>query len=400
MIRRDSYLTRIRPFINTDVVKILTGIRRCGKSVMLELIRDELKQSGATDDQFISINFEEMSNSHLLTAASLHAFVETRLDAVKADGQNVYLFFDEIQEVQDWERAINSLRTKSGIDIYLTGSNSRMLSGELASQLTGRYVEFTIYPFSFKEFLTARAVETPLTTQFNDYLALGGMPFLAAVNFDRSASRQYLQELFSSILLKDIVSRNAIRNTDQLSRVIEFALENIGRSFSANSVSDYFKSEKRQVATETVLNYLGYCQDAFLLYKSRRNDLVGKKLLTINEKYYCADHGLRQAVLGGDDSDIGAVLENVVYLELLRRDFNVTIGKLADREVDFVAEKDGATTYVQVSYLLASADTIEREFGVLRDIKDNHPKLVLSMDEVNMSRGGIVHQNIRDFLLS
>jgi predicted AAA+ superfamily ATPase len=365
---------------------------------MLELVQEELKLKGILSDQFISINFEEMSNSHLLDAKALHEFAESRIAVLQKAGKKAYLFFDEIQEVEDWEKAINSLRVNPNTDIYLTGSNSKLLSGELASYLTGRYVEFTIYPFSFKEFLVARNSEASTASQFNDYLALGGMPFLAAVNFDRSASRQYLQELFNSILLKDVVRKNSIRNTDQLNRVVEFALENIGKTFSASSVSNYFMSEKRQVATETVLNYLGYCQDAFLLYRSKRNDLKGKKLLTVNEKYYCADHGLREAVLGNSNKDIGEVLENIVYLELLRRNYSITIGKLGDKEIDFVAEKDGALTYIQVTYLLASEDTIEREFGVLRDVKDNYPKLVLSLDEVDMSREGIEHQNIRDFL--
>lgn len=399
MIKRDSYLTRIRPFMHTDVVKILTGVRRCGKSVMLELMQDELREGGATDDQFVRINFEEMSNSHLLNAKALHAFAERKLAELHRAGKSAYLFFDEIQEVEEWERAINSLRVKPNTDIYLTGSNSRMLSSELATQLTGRYVEFTIYPFSFKEFLDARDTKRSLAEQFNDYLELGGMPFLTAVNYNRNASKQYLQELFNSILLKDIVGKNAIRNTDQLNRVVEFALGNIGNPFSANSVSNYLKSEKRQVATETVLNYLGYCQDAFLLYKARRNDLIGKKLLSINEKYYCADHGLREAVLGGGTKDINAILENIVYLELLRRNYSVTIGKFGEKEVNFIAEKNGDLIYIQVSYLLASQDTIDREFGVLREIKDNYPKLVLSLDDIDMSRDGITHQNIRDFLL-
>jgi predicted AAA+ superfamily ATPase len=400
MIKRDLYLARIRPFIDTDVVKILTGIRRCGKSVMLELIQDELSLTGVTREQCISINFEEMSQSHLLDSKSLHRYIDERIAPLQQVGKKAYLFFDEIQEVRDWEKAINSLRVKPGTDIYLTGSNSKMLSGELASHLTGRYVEFTIYPFSFKEFLVARNSDVSIADQFDDYLALGGMPFLPAVNFERNASRQYLQELYNSILLKDIVKKNAIRNTDQLDRVIEFALENIGKTFSANSISNYFISEKRQISTETVLNYLGYCQDAFLLYKSKRNDLKGKKILAVNEKYYCADHGLREAILGNGGKDISEILENIIYLELLRRNYRVTIGKIGDKEVDFVAEKDGAVIYIQVAYLLASEDTIKREFGVLRDIKDNYPKMVLSLDRIDMSRDGIVHQNILDFLLN
>jgi predicted AAA+ superfamily ATPase len=210
---------------------------------------------------------------------------------------------------------------------------------------------------------------------------------------------QYLKELYNSILLKDIVQKNEVRSADQLTRIVEFAFENMGKTFSANSVSNYFLSEKRQISTETVLNYLSYCQNAFLLYKTRRNDLKGKKLLTVNEKYYCADHGLREAVLGNGGRDISETLENIVYIELLRKNYRVTVGKLNDKEVDFVAEKDGIVTYIQVAYLLASNETIEREFGILREIKDNHPKLVLSLDEINLSQDGITHQNIRDFLL-
>lgn len=399
MIKREAYMSRIRPFIGNDLVKVLTGIRRCGKSVMLELIQEEIMASGVDPSQFISINFENMSNASLCTAQALHDEIICR--AAQISGK-VYLFFDEIQEVQDWETCINSFRVELDCDIYITGSNAKLLSGELATYLAGRYVEFVIYPFSFDEFIQLyRTIfpEADVRTCFNRYLTAGGMPYLANLRYEETACRQYLQDLFNSVELKDIVQRNKVRDVDMLERIIAYVTANIGTTFSSTAISKYLKSEGRSVSPETVLGYLKACTDAFLFYQVKRQDLRAKKILTVNEKYYVADHGVREAVFGGNQRDINLVLENIVYLELLRRGYVVTVGKVGDKEVDFICESQGNRLYIQVAYLLASEETIQQEFGVYERVRDNYPKYVLTLDEFDMSRDGINHRNIRDFLL-
>ena len=399
MIKRELYMKRIRPFIGNELVKVLTGIRRSGKSVMLDLIKEELLASGIDGGQFISLNFENMSNAHLCTAQALHDEIIHRATEIKG---KVYLFFDEIQEVDAWEKCINSFRVELDCDIYITGSNAKLLSGELATYLAGRYVEFVIYPFSFGEFMELYRTVCPDADSrqcFNQYLTMGGMPYLANLRYEEAASRQYLRDLFNSVELKDIVKRNNIRDVDMLERIIAYITSNIGTTFSSTAISKYLKSEGRSVSPETVLNYIKACTDAFLFYQVKRQDLQGKKILTVNEKYYVADHGIREAVFGGNRKDINLVLENMVYLELLRRDYTVTVGKVGDKEIDFVCENQGNKLYVQVAYLLASEETIQREFGVYHQIRDNFPKYVVTLDEFDMSRDGIKHRNIRDFLL-
>lgn len=400
MIKRELYMKRIRPFIGSDLIKVMTGIRRCGKSVMLELIKQELIESGVNPTQFISINFEDLSYSHLQTAKSLHDEITNR--AKDIDGK-VYLFFDEIQEVKDWEKCINSFRVSLDCDIYITGSNAKLLSGELATYLGGRYVEFVIYPFSFGEFIELyRPINPDVSIQqcFQKYLITGGMPYLANIRYADEPSKQYLHDLFNSVQLKDIVKRNKIRDVDLLERIIAYVIANVGTTFSARSLTKFLKSEQRTVAPETILNYIKYCCDAYLFYQVKRVDLQGKQILSTNEKYYIADHGIREAFFGGNMRDINLILENIVYLELLRRGYKVTVGKTGEKEIDFVCDKRGDKLYVQVTYLLASEDTIKREFDAYDTIRDNFPKYVVSLDEFDMSRNGIKHQNIRDFLLA
>ena len=400
MIKRELYMKRIRPFIGTELIKVMTGIRRCGKSVMLDLIKEELVESGVSPAQFISINFEDMNYAHLQTAEALHNEITKR--AANIEGK-VYLFFDEIQEVKDWEKCINSFRVTLDCDIYITGSNAKLLSGELSTYLGGRYVEFVIYPFSFAEFLELYqpiAPNEPVQKAFQKYLLSGGMPYLANIRYEDAPSKLYLHDLFNSVQLKDIVKRNKIRDVDLLERIISYVIANVGTTFSANSLSKFLKNEQRTVAPETILNYIKYCSDAYLFYQVKREDLQGKQILSVGEKYYIADHGIREAVFGGNMRDINLILENIVYLELLRRGYNVTVGKTGDKEIDFVCDKQGEKLYVQVAYLLASDETIQREFGVYDNIRDNYPKYVVSLDEFDMSRNGIKHRNIRDFLLA
>lgn len=399
MISREIYMKRIRPFINTELIKVFTGIRRSGKSVMLELVKNELKKSGVSDKNFLCINFEQFSNSELLDAKILHKRI---VEFQKSADGKIYLFFDEIQEVDGWEKCINSCRVDFDCDIYITGSNAKLLSGELATYLAGRYVEFVIYPFSFAEFLEMNRQKNSQIDKsdcFTAFLKTGGMPFLANFFGDDSAKNQYLMDIYNSVVLKDVVKRNNIRDVDTLERIIAYAFSNIGHIFSATSLSKYFKSEKRNISHDTILNYLKFCTDAFLIYKISRYDLEGKKVLTVNEKYYCADHGLREAVFGKNTQNIDQILENIVCLELLRRNFKVFVGKKDESEIDFIAERNGVKIYVQVAYLLASEETVRREFSVYDSIKDNFPKYVVSMDEFDFSRNGIIHRNIRDFLL-
>ena len=400
MIQRERYINNIKPFIGKDIVKVLTGIRRSGKSVMLRLIQEEIQRQGVVETQFISFNFESMENADFCTASSLYQELKRRIALIQG---KVYLFFDEIQEVEQWEKCINSARVDFDCDIYITGSNAKLLSGELASYLGGRYVEFVVFPFSFEEYLESIKQEnkdTSVTEEFKNYLEMGGMPFLVNLRYDKEASLQYLRDVYNSVLLKDVVQRNNIRDVELLERMILYFLDNVGHSFSARSISNYLKQENRKVSAETILNYIKACCDAYLFMKLRREDLQGKKILSVNEKYCSVDHGLREAILGTNTRNIDQVLENIVCVELLRRGYTVTIGKNGEKEIDFIAKKNKDKLYIQVAYLLAGSETIEREFGIYDSVRDHYPKYVLSLDELDMSRNGIKHLNIRDFLLS
>lgn len=400
LIERERYMSRIRPFIGKDIIKVMTGMRRCGKSVMLELVKRELVREGVSEANFFSYNFEDLTISNLCEATALHDDVCKRVQG--AIGK-VYLFFDEIQEVLEWEKAINSLRVRLDCDIYITGSNARLLSSELSTYLAGRYVEFVIYPFSFGEFLPLYRQSFPeasIKECFNAFISFGGMPFLSELNYNENASKVYLSDAFSSVVVKDIAKRNNIRDIDLLERIIAYVMSNMGCTFSASSLSRYFKSQDRRVSVDTILNYLKFAMEAFLFYQVKREDLIGKEVLVSNEKYYIADHGLREAVWGRNNESIELVLENIVLIELFRRGYDVHVGRVGDKEIDFVATRQNEKIYVQVSYMLASESTIEREFGVYNLVRDNWPKYVVSMDELDMSRDGVKHVNIIEFLLA
>ncbi len=398
MIKREHYIKQIRPFINKNIIKVLTGLRRSGKSVMLRLIQQDLIEQGVDKEQFICINFESMEHKALKDGDALYQKLNKRLSAFS---EKAYLFLDEIQEVTKWEICINSLLVDFDVDIYITGSNANLLSGELATYLAGRYVEIKIYPFSYLEFLVmCRQKNKDLSDReaFAKYLQFGGMPFLTNFNFEEEPSFLYLKDIYNSVILKDVIQRNNIRNAELLERIILYVVANVGHTFSAKSLSGFLKSENRKVAPETVHNYIRACENACLFHRAKRQDLVGKKILQLQEKIYLSDHGIRQAIYGRNTRDIDQILKNIIYMELLRRGYNVTVGKVNQKEVDFVAQKRGERLYVQVSYLLATQEVEEREFSPLLSIRDNFPKYVVSMDEFDMSRLGIKHLNISDFL--
>lgn len=395
MIKRESYLSQIRPFIGRDIVKVLTGIRRCGKSVMLRLVQDELETMGIDNNRFLSINFESSAVSYVKSLEDTYQFIRQFTEIHK---KKCYLFLDEIQELDGWEKLVNSCMIDFDVDIYITGSNAKLLSGELATYLGGRYVEFHIYPFSFSE---VRAAEPDMDESelFRKYLVRGGMPFLYQFPLDEQSVRQYLTDIYDSIVLKDIVTRYKIRDVEQFKRLLQYFISNIGNTFSALNIIRYMRSEYRGISNETLYNFIDFCKGACLLQLVPRQDLVGKSLLQFQEKIYITDHGIREAIYGNNLRDIGQVLENIVYMELLRRGYQVYVGKNQNVEVDFVAEKNGIREYYQVAYLLADENTIQREFSAFRGIDDNYPKYVLSLDEINFSRNGYQHMNIRNFLL-
>ncbi len=409
MIPRELYMQRIRPFMNTEMIKVITGIRRCGKSVMMELIQQELRQGGISEDQILALNLESRADSRVKDTEALLQAVQTH--KAEAGKEKLYLFFDEILELPGWETLVNSLLIDIDADIYLTGSNAHLLSGELATYLAGRYIEIKLYPFSFAEaFALMKQTNSrlPPAEAFQLYLLRGGFPFLYHYPFSQEDANQYLSDIFNSIILKDIIQRYRVRDTAQLRQLILYLLANIGNTFSASSLMKYLKSQHRSLSTETLYNYIGYSRSACLLHLVQRQDLsqgpaqglTGKALLSTQEKIYLADHGLRQALHGRNQQDINQVLENIVYMELLRRGYEVTVGRYKTKEIDFCARKGDSILYIQTAYLLAGEETIRREFGALEEIRDNHPKLVLSLDEFDFSRRGIIHQNLRTFLLS
>lgn len=395
MISRELYLKKIRPFMDKDIVKVMTGIRRCGKSVMLKLIQRELEEKGISREQILTINFESRMLPCGKNTDAVFQYVREFAEKTK---KRIYLFFDEIQDLAQWEELVNALQIDFDVDIYITGSNAKLLSGELSTYLGGRYVEIRIYPFSYGEILEILRLESSPEV-FLQYLTYGGMPFIYQNRIDNEMALLYLEDVFDSIILKDITQRNQVRDVGIFKTILLYLVAGVGTTFSASSIQKYLKSEKRGISAETLYNYLEYCKDACILHMVPRSDIIGKKLLQFQEKPYLTDHGFREAVYGNNQRDIQQILENIVYMELIRRGYTVSIGKNSQMEVDFVAERGSGRFYVQVAYLLADDTTIKREFGALESIPDNFPKYVVTMDEINQSRNGIKHVNIRKFLL-
>ena len=395
-IIRPKYLKQITQFVDKPVIKVLTGMRRVGKSTLLTMIKDEILKN-IPDNNKIYLNFESAELFDIATAKDLHTYLQPVIKKTKG---KIYFFFDEIQMVSGWERVINSLSVDKDCDIYITGSNSTLISGDLATLLSGRYTAFEIYPFTFDEFMQIfRNKKTPKEALFDKFVQLGGMPFLHYFDLDEVPSFKYLNDVYNTVLVKDVLQYNNIRDVDIFNRILSYVLENIGHTFSANSIKNYFKNEKRAVSIDTVLNYLEYCKNAFIIKKVSRYDMAGKKLLKVDEKYYVTDHGFRQAQGFSNTKDIERTLENIVFIELASRGYEVKIGKLKDREIDFIAQKNDRIFYYQVAYMLTDEKTREREFGIYKSIEDNFPKYVLSMDHFDFGRDGVIHKNIIDFLL-
>ena len=402
MIKRNLYLEEIKKYMNKPIIKVITGMRRSGKSMILKLIQEELENVGIIKENIIYMNFESLIYIDIKDFETLYKHIIEKTFNKKG---KIYILLDEIQEVKGWEKAINSFLVDLDIDIYITGSNANLLSSELATYIAGRYVEIKIYPLSFQEyidFVSENNKENPLSLDeyFNQYLNFGGLPGIHIFNYNKEEIYQYLVDVYNSILLRDVIARNNIRDIELLERVVLYIMDNIGNISSAKSISDFLKNQGRKLSVETIYNYLKALENAFIISKVQRYDIKGKNILETQEKYYLSDLGFRHAKLGYQSNDISGYLENIVFLELLRRKYKVNIGKQDNKEIDFVANLRDENLYLQVTYLLASEETIEREFSPLKSIKDNYSKLVLSMDNLPESNvEGIKRKKIIDFLL-
>lgn len=402
MIARPHYLSMILPNVDTPFIKILTGVRRCGKSTILKMLMEELQLRGVDDAHIVRYQFDLMEYEDIKTAKALFAELKQRL----SPQGRTYLFLDEIQEVKSWEKVVNSLLSDDqyDVDIFVTGSNSRMMSSEISTYLTGRYVSFRIFPLSFREYLTFRETYTTVGAPKDElagYLKLGGFPATHLKAYTQDEVYTIVRDIYNATVFTDIVRRNQIRKVDQLERIVRYAFDNVGRTFSAASISKYLKSEHRAVDNETVYSYLSKLEGAYLLHRCSRYDIQGKELLKTQEKFYLADPSLRYAVLGYSPDSVAAMLENLVYLELRRRGYEVYVGKLGAAEVDFVAVRQEEKLYLQVAQQIGSPETERREYGRLLEIPDNYPKYVLRTDPfAGGNYEGIKTMHVADFLLS
>lgn len=395
MVKREMYLKKIRPFYHLDLIKVITGIRRCGKSVLLQQIKEELLAEGIREDQILYLNFEDYDFSFIQSGKDLHECVKEQL----TEKQKYYLFFDEIQTVSEFERVINSLRMKFDVSIFITGSNGKLLSGELATYLSGRYVSFLVMPFSFREMCEIRKVQPESATEemLLEYMEWGGMPQRFQLT-DQEQVKTFLRDVYDTIVLRDIVQRAGIRDVDVFNRLIEYLACNPSQTVSVKSISDYFMSVERKISRETIYNYLENITASMIMRKVSRYDVRGKCILTKMEKYYLTDTGLGRVRNSGFKLEMGALLENIIYNELIVRGYDVYVGKTRKSEVDFVAVRGNEKEYYQVAYYLYDQKVIDREFGAFREIEDNYPKYVISLDKMDFSRDGIIHKNAVRFL--
>lgn len=401
-VRRDLYLDQLCRFIDKPLIKVITGIRRSGKSVMLSLLKEELLGRGLLPESIIHINFDSLEYSEIKTAEALYRFVRDKCMA----GKRSYILLDEIQEVHEWEKAVNSFFTDIDADIYITGSNSNMLSSELSTFLAGRYVELNLFTLSFAEYLHFRKELKGIEVESarNDFIGFmrsGGFPVIHVSEYDEETSSKVVYDIYSSIILRDVVQRTGIRDIELLERVIKYLFDNIGSRFSAANVAAYFKRQQRRIDLNTVYNYIDALESAFIIYRVPRFDVKGREILKTLEKCYVGDPGLIHAVMGYRDRSISGLLENIVMLELMRRGYHVYTGRSEEREIDFIARKGEETIYVQVSFRMEAQSTIDREYAPLLEIRDHYPKFIVTMDEIwRDNYEGIRHLHIADFLLA
>ena len=400
MIKREQYLKEIRQLIGKDIIKVLTGIRRCGKSTLLKQIKEELLEMGIPEENILEMNFDSMEFQDIIDKNDLNEYVS---NFINNPNEKYYLLFDEIQNVKEWERSLSAFIVDFNVDIYVTGSNAKLLSGELATYLTGRYMSFEIYPFSFKEVIEInkeKGNDIELNKLFDEYLKWGGMPFIHdAIENKDNQKKRYLQDVYNSIVYEDVLKRNNVSRIDLMDKLIRFVMMNVGHHFSAQSVSDYLKKHaKRHSKRETIYNYLTYFENACFINRVHRENIMGKGILKTNEKFYLTDYGFRQAIYGHNKRDAQLILENIVYMELIRRGWKVTIGNVGKKEIDFVARKDGVIRYFQVSYEITQESTRNREFGPLLKVNDNYPKFVITKDDNEFDYNGIEVKNIINFL--
>ena len=398
MIKRKFYLEKIVKLIDTEDIKVITGVRRCGKTVLLKQIIDELENRGIASENIIYMSFESSKYKNIRNDNDLDESIFSKTNNLNG---KIYLLFDEIQKVKNWEVSLNSYRVDLECDIYITGSNSQLLSGELATLISGRYISINMLPFSFKELIQyydemhENIDEIKL---FEQYLSYGGFPGL--LNYENEEKEKYLYDLYSTIVLNDILYKNKVKDLDLLERLMEFMISNIGQLFSANSISKYIKNENRKTTPHTIINYMDYARNAFIFYQIKRENIKQKRKLLISDKYYLVDSGFYFIFNGSTQRNWGQLLENIVFLELIRQGYSITIGKIQDLEVDFVCRKANQIKYIQVSQSILDENTRKREFKSLEKISDSYPKYVISMDSFDFSANGIIHLNIIDFLKS
>lgn len=397
LIKRKEYLQQLINWRDKKVIKVITGVRRCGKSTLMDLYKSYLRQQGVADEQIISINFEDYDYIDLLEPRNFYAYVKER---ILSDGRMTYFFFDEIQNVKDFERVVDSLYIKSNVDIYITGSNAYMLSSELATLLSGRYIEIKMLPLSFKEYVEASGDEHELPRKYRNYIETSSFPYVLDMKQDARVIREYLNGIYNTIVVKDITQRNRFPDTMMLESVLRFAYDNIGNILSTKKIADTMTSDGRKIDTKTVEKYLNALMESYMLYQCKRYNIKGRQYLKTLDKYYAVDMGMRKVLLGSKAMDAGHILENIVYLELLRRGYDVYIGKVDDLEVDFVAMDDKGMTYYQVSATVRDEKTLKRELASLQSINDHYPKILLTLDDdPEMEYAGIRKINALDWLL-
>ena len=400
MLERNIYLNQLISFIDKPFIKVISGIRRSGKSVLLKLLKNELLKKGVKAEIIIYINFESFEYYELANAKQLYTYLKEKIN----NKNKYYLLLDEIQEVESWEKVINYFSVDFNSDIYITGSNSHLLSSELSTYLSGRYIKINLYTLSFNEYLQFKKEYSNKIdnyySEFENYLRYGGFPSVHTSKLTLEQAYKIVYDIYSSVILRDVVQRFKIRDIELLERVVKYVINNIGNKFSAKNISDYFKSQNRKLDINTIYNYLNALESSYIIYRIPRYNIKGKEILKTNEKYFVGDQSILYALMGYKDRLISGVLENIVMLELKRRGYNVYIGKLDNLEVDFVAEKQNEIIYIQVSYKMTEQKTIDREYKSLLKIKDNYPKYILTMDNTWQDTiDGVKHKHIADFLI-